>query len=39
MQPGFIAQYSGPQTVAAIAQRAAQQALGRNLSTSEVAAC
>lgn len=38
IQPGFIAQYSDPQTVAAIAQQAAQTALGRNLSTAEVKA-
>jgi hypothetical protein len=36
VQPGFIAQYSDPQTVAAIAQQSAQAALGRNLSTAEV---
>jgi hypothetical protein len=36
VEPGFISQYSDPETVAAIAQRAAQEALGRNLSTSEV---
>jgi hypothetical protein len=36
--PGFVAQYSDPETVAAIAQRAAQEALGRNLSTAEVTA-
>lgn len=38
VQPGFIAQYSDPQTVAAIAQQAAQTTLGRNLSTAEVQA-
>ena len=36
IQPGYMAQYSDPQTVAAIAQSAAQQTLGRNLSTAEV---
>ncbi len=34
--PGFVAQYSDPQTVAALAQRAAQTALGRNLDTATV---
>lgn len=38
VQPGFVAQYSDPQTVAAIAQQAAQTSLGRNLSTGEVQA-
>lgn len=38
IQPGFVAQYSDPQTVAAIAQQAAQTTLGRNLSTDEVKA-
>lgn len=36
--PGFIAQYSDPQTVAGIAQRAAQTALGRNLDPAQVKA-
>lgn len=38
IQPGFVAQYSDPQVVAALAQRAAQTALGRNLTTVEVQA-
>lgn|GEM_PF-7001882 len=36
VQPGFVAQYSDPQTVAALAQRAAQSVLGRDLPTDKV---
>jgi hypothetical protein len=36
VQPGFVSQFSDPQTAAAIAQQAAQTALGRNLTTAEV---
>jgi len=35
--PGFVAEYSDPQTVAALAQRAAQTAWGRNMPTAQVA--